>query len=299
MPTAPHRHVKPALDWPAASGAARAIGSHIREVVLPEHRLSVMQVFHYRMRKGWRVDGHLHAYAEMSLVLSGSARDDSPGRDGKKQRLTPGSLFVHGAGRPHSWSSPWATCHRLVVCFNADPQVHWHLPERWPNWPFMLDEAWAMLLAAHHAKPGWQDRAAARLAVMLAEVMTLGSLGGPGGHTPRQPNTGGTLPDRVDALLEESYARPDLQLADIADRLGVTVRALTRAYRAGRDVSIGQRLTTIRIEQAAHLLRETDQGLSHIAERVGLHQAAYLCRLFRRHLRTTPGQYRAKYRSGG
>jgi len=282
------------LDWQQTAEAARRLGSHLREVVLPDHRLTIMQVFHYRMKRGWRISAHEHSYCEMSLILSGEARDDSNQSHRRSQKLTPGSVFIHPANVSHAWSSPWGVCHRLVVCFNVDPQVQWDKPDRWPCWQWLLDHAWAMLHLAHEAKPGWQDRASARLSLILAEVLTLS-------HDAPQPfHTSGEqtdLADRVDEFLEDHYSQSSLTLADIASHLGVSVRTLTQNYQARRGVSIGQRMTTLRIEQAAHLLRETDQTLQHIAGQVGVNQAAYLCRLFRQHLRTTPGQYRKKYLS--
>jgi len=278
------------MDWDTAAQAAHRIGASLSELSLPLHRLAIVQVFHYTMKRGWRVSSHRHSYHEVSLILAGRARDESAA--GRRQILTPGSVFVNGAHQNHAWSSPYGQCHRLVVCFNADPPVRLQRPDRWPCWPEMVDHAWAMLLLAHEQQPGWLDRVAARMAVLLTQVLTLNESVEPAAP-PMRPSRE-KLADQVDAFLEDHLAHT-ITLGEIASSLRVSVRLLTERYQQQRGQSIGQRLATLRIEQAAHLLRETDYSLQAIAEQVGLNQSAYLCRLFRRHLRTTPGLYRKKY----
>lgn len=284
----------PPLDWKNAAVAAHRIGAHLSELSLPSHRLAVVQVFHYRMKRGWRVNAHRHSYHEVSVILTGRARDDSVPRG--RQVLGPGSVFVHGAHQAHAWSSPYGVCHRLVVCFNTESPIQIVRHLRWPCWPEMVHHAWAMLQAAHEERPGWLDRVAARMAVLLTETLALGAEALPVVALPAvETSPALQLVDRVDVFLEENLPHR-IKLQDIAAQLNVSVSLLTHRYKQESGQSIGQRLVILRMEQAAHLLRETDMPLGDIGRQVGINPSAYLCRMFRRYLRATPVQYRLRYR---
>jgi AraC-like DNA-binding protein len=94
--------------------------------------------------------------------------------------------------------------------------------------------------------------------------------------------------------LEDNLVNP-ITLPDVAANAGVSLSQLTHAYQKQRGQTVGQRLISLRMEQAAYLLRETDRPLKQISEQVGIHQSAYLCRLFRKHFRLTPGMYRKRH----
>lgn len=273
------------LSWDECVKACTAISSRLSEIVLPGHRLPVLRVFAYRMPRGWQVNLHQHSYYEMSIILSGRALDGHA----PHQRLGPGHVFVHGPNQPHHWRSPWGVCQRVVICFNVDPPVPMSLPKVWPCWSHLLPVVDQMLLAAHESQPGWEDRVYARLAVLLSEALTLGTLE----HDEREQVHADTdfLAQRVDAFLDDNLSNP-IRLPDVAANVGVSVSTLTHQYPILRGQTVNQRLVTLRLEQAAYLLRETDQSLAFIASAVGINQSAYFCRLFKKHFRKTPCQYR-------
>jgi AraC-like DNA-binding protein len=274
------------LNWNDAVAAGQKISSHLSEVAFPLCHLPLLQVFLYRMPRGWRVNSHQHSYYELSLVLSGRARDEQ----GQQQVIGPGGIFLHGPHQSHSWCSPYGVCQRLVICFDVDPSLPFEIPGRWPCWSHLLESAWNMLLAAHDDLPGWQNRSMAHLSVILAEAMTLLELPKTAVDPVGKPDD---LVDKVDAFLEDNLANP-INLSDVAANSGVSLSQLTHAYQRQRGQTVGQRLITLRMEQAAYLLRETSLPLKNVSREVGINQSAYLCRLFRKHFRTTPGLYRQR-----
>jgi AraC-like DNA-binding protein len=275
------------IDWNDAVQACRTISSHLDQIDLPLCQLPIVQVFMYQMPKGWHVNQHQHSYYELSLILSGRARDARA----KKQILRPGSVFFHGPHQPHEWYSPFGKCHRLVICFNSEPSIACHLPETWPCWPQLIESAWQALVVTHQQQPGWLNLASGYLSVILAHALTLGELPQNDIHTDRESIN---FADRVDAFLEDNLVNP-ITLPDVAANAGVSLSQLTHAYQKQRGQTVGQRLISLRMEQAAYLLRETDRPLKQISEQVGIHQSAYLCRLFRKHFRLTPGMYRKRH----
>ncbi|HAI12166.1 MAG TPA: hypothetical protein DCM28_10715 [Phycisphaerales bacterium] len=273
------------LAWNNAVKACQTITANLSEIVLAQYRLPLLRVFAYQMPRGWQVNLHQHSYYEMSLILHGRAQDQSRNH----QRLGPGHVFIHGPHQAHHWRSPWGKCQRLVVCFNVDPQLPMMLPDTWPCWKHLLPIAWQMLALAHHAKPGWQDRVHARLAVLLTEAMTLGRIQATDSTSTNLISE--NLVARVDSFLEDNIANP-IKLSDVAVNIGMSLSSLTHQYQKQCGQSVGQRLISLRMEQAAYLLRETAWPLQQIAQEVGVQQSAYFCRLFKMHFRKTPGEYR-------
>jgi AraC-like DNA-binding protein len=207
----------------------------------------------------------------------------------QRQRLLPGSVFMHGPNQPHQWRSPWGMCRRLVVCFQVDPPMHLSLPQQWPCWDHLLPEVWRMLRIADQAMTGWVDRVHARLAMLMTDMLRF---------TDRDQELSRTsavacdaLAQRVDTFLDDNFASP-IRLNDVALNMGVSLSTLTHQYQQQRGQTVGQRLLSLRMEQAAYLLRETQLPLEQIAQQIGIGQSPYFCRLFKKQFRRTPTQYR-------
>ncbi|WP_217146970.1 helix-turn-helix domain-containing protein, partial [Streptomyces sp. AC627_RSS907] len=103
----------------------------------------------------------------------------------------------------------------------------------------------------------------------------------------------------VEAVARWMAARLDrpLTLAEIADHAGMSVRSLNRRFRADTGLSPLQCLLRARVRRAQWLLERTDLPVGQIATQTGLGTPANLRHHFQRHNGTTPGTYRAAYRS--
>lgn len=87
-----------------------------------------------------------------------------------------------------------------------------------------------------------------------------------------------------------------VRLEELAQRLQVSPRTLTRRFRAAVGMSPQAWLQQLRIAQARELLRHTDLGVADIAWRVGLQDASHFGKLFREHVGMTPKHYRQAVR---
>ncbi|MCC9311495.1 helix-turn-helix domain-containing protein [Kitasatospora sp. RB6PN24] len=96
----------------------------------------------------------------------------------------------------------------------------------------------------------------------------------------------------------EAWARRHLSrpvgLADAAHAIGVSKRTLQRRTQAVLGMSPVRFVQELRIEQAIHLLRSTDESIDVIARRVGYETASTLRLLLRTRTGRTAGQHRGQ-----
>lgn len=100
---------------------------------------------------------------------------------------------------------------------------------------------------------------------------------------------------RVMDYLETNYRNPSLGVAALDSVFGVSSAYLSEQFKKHTGQSIGEYLTIIRMNHACLLLRETDDTLEEIAEKVGINGSSTLIRLFKKTQGITPGIYRKTY----
>jgi AraC family transcriptional activator FtrA len=103
----------------------------------------------------------------------------------------------------------------------------------------------------------------------------------------------------VKTLLEwmrENLDKP-LSVPDLAARLHVSSRTLTRRFSAATGMTPHQWLIRERLLMVQCLLERTDESVDRIARRCGFPSAATMRHLFRRELGTTPLAYRSSFRT--
>ena len=88
----------------------------------------------------------------------------------------------------------------------------------------------------------------------------------------------------------DHFSEPDLSVAGIADRLGVSISYLSRTYKRYRGVGLLDCIHQTRVEKAKALI--SSMNISQIAEKVGYYDSKALIRIFRRYEGTTPTKMR-------
>ena len=94
----------------------------------------------------------------------------------------------------------------------------------------------------------------------------------------------------IDERLHEHGEIPSLM--ELADLCNLSVRQLTRGFRASRGCSIGEYIANNRIEYAKQLLTG-DQSIKTIAYALGFSSPSGFCSAFRRATGMSPGEFRA------
>lgn len=107
--------------------------------------------------------------------------------------------------------------------------------------------------------------------------------------------SGGLPPWRlrlIDERLREMRTPPTL--GELAELCGLSVRHLTRSFRASRGCSIGDYIAQSRIENAKRLLC-TDESVKSISYSLGFASPSSFCYAFRKATGRTPQQFRRDY----
>ena len=84
----------------------------------------------------------------------------------------------------------------------------------------------------------------------------------------------------------------EISTEQLSDMAGLSVSHFERRFRLAFGSSPRQYLIRVRIENAARLLRETDNSVTEIAQASGFYDHAHFSRSFRRLMNTTPTRYR-------
>lgn len=84
----------------------------------------------------------------------------------------------------------------------------------------------------------------------------------------------------------------NIRLDDIAQMACLSVNHLLRTFKQAYQQSPHQFLTKVRLQQAKHLLKNTDYPVNEIVDIVGFECPSSFIRLFRNSFNITPGQYR-------
>ncbi|WP_316813827.1 AraC family transcriptional regulator [Pedobacter heparinus] len=84
----------------------------------------------------------------------------------------------------------------------------------------------------------------------------------------------------------------NIRLDDIAQTACLSVNHLLRTFKQAYQQSPHQFLTKIRLQQAKHLLKNTDYPINEIVDILGFECPSSFIRLFRNSFNVTPGQYR-------
>lgn len=109
---------------------------------------------------------------------------------------------------------------------------------------------------------------------------------------------GGALPSwrlrLIDQRIRDSETPPTL--TELADVCGISVRQLTRGFRASRGRSVGNYIAERRMEMARAQLM-TERSVKSIAYTMGFRSPSSFCHAFRKATGRTPQQYRALMQS--
>ena len=84
----------------------------------------------------------------------------------------------------------------------------------------------------------------------------------------------------------------NVRLEDIAQTACLSINHLLRTFKQAYQQSPHQFLTKIRLQQAKHLLKNTDYPVNEIVDIVGFECPSSFIRLFKNSFHVTPGQYR-------
>lgn len=90
----------------------------------------------------------------------------------------------------------------------------------------------------------------------------------------------------------DTHYSEDLNLDNVSTQAGINKYRLCREFKAAYGFSPLQYLNGRRLEEAEHLLNDTDLKVHEVAERVGIENTTHFINLFKRKHKMTPAAYR-------
>ncbi len=91
-------------------------------------------------------------------------------------------------------------------------------------------------------------------------------------------------------FMKENYATANLE--DTAARFGYNPNYLSTRFRTITGRTFKQKLLSMRLEEAEHLLTTTDLKIDEISSRIGFHDKSYFMKKFHEQYQMTPARYR-------
>ena len=107
--------------------------------------------------------------------------------------------------------------------------------------------------------------------------------------------TGADALQAVLSYVSEHYTEP-VRRTDIAKAVGYNESYISHLFAENLNTTLTGYLTTLRLNEARHLLKETDLPISRIAMSLGFASIRCFNRIFARETATTPSAYRHQYR---
>ncbi|EQB00432.1 hypothetical protein L288_18315 [Sphingobium quisquiliarum P25] len=106
---------------------------------------------------------------------------------------------------------------------------------------------------------------------------------------------GGLAGWRLRRIRERIHAdAPAPQLVELADLCGVTVRQLSRAFKAETGTSLGKYIDQVVLDRGRELLTSSDDTLAAIAGRLGFSSSSSFAFAFRRSTGMSPSDFRQR-----
>jgi AraC-like DNA-binding protein len=255
---------------------------------------------------------HFHPEWELTLILEGA------GRRFVADSIEPfqaGDFVLVGPGLPHFWhshgdSSPAASDRRISRAVVAQfpvvfpGEVLLGMPEMRPV-RLLFERARRALVFE-----GAVARRAARLfetlpalaghAAVLCLLQVLGELASNrarrlagAGYPVNATEEGTSRMGRAYAHLMADFRNPALSLGEVAAAAAMSPAAFSRFFKRVSGRGRWEFLTELRLDHAADLLRETTDGVTHIAMESGFGSLSSFNRHFQKRYRCAPREYRA------
>jgi len=100
--------------------------------------------------------------------------------------------------------------------------------------------------------------------------------------------------ETMTSYLSEHYSKKSLDVENIADHMGKSVRQLQRKIKSITDISPMDILRIYRLRQSAQLLLRHN-SIAEVSEACGFRSPNYFCTCFREYYKTTPSAYQKNH----
>lgn len=223
---------------------------------------------------------HVHGNPYFCFVRRGSFQERARSRQAEH---TAGAVIFHEAGEEHAdrFLDAGARCFNVEV---ATPIVRGIATGRLAD-PGDLGRVRGILTALH------REFSRAAPSALVLEGLAYQAVGEAFERDPARPDRRAGWLDRV---RDEIHARlgEHLTLAGLAANVDVHPVHLARAFRSRFGVTITAYIRDLRVARARELLAGSSIALADVAASAGFADQSHLCRVFKRSMGVTPGEFR-------
>ena len=98
--------------------------------------------------------------------------------------------------------------------------------------------------------------------------------------------------DLADQYVEENLGDPALTIQSISDYVDLSAPYFSLIFYRARGIHITEYINRARVKRAQKLLRDTNERVALISQRLGFSSPSYFNTVFKRYTGTTPKNYR-------
>lgn len=245
---------------------------------------------------GWTEEHHCHDFVELIFVLGGKGTATI---DEQTFPIQKGDLVIYNAGLMHSETS--STEDPLELQFLAwdklqitDLPKNWILPPSYgyifhsgEMYPVFCQYFKTLLLEFEHKEHLYIDIAQNVSRTLLMHLFRLIHQTGSYGSLLGKNRTLSQLLSYI-----QQHFREPITLEQISKACFCNVYYLSHIFTQEQGMSIGKYILSRRMEEAKRLLKETALPVNEVGCAVGLTDASYFCRIFKKSCGMTPLKYR-------
>ena len=90
-----------------------------------------------------------------------------------------------------------------------------------------------------------------------------------------------------------SHFNKDISLDMVSEKIGLSPQYFSKIFKEGYGINFIDYITDMRLNYSKVLLNSSDKSINEISSSVGYSDANYFCRIFKKNIGITPGQYRS------
>jgi len=249
--------------------------------------LQGVTLVHQNQPRFW-VHEHSHEQHEVLIPLSGTFELTLAD---KKHHVMPEQMFWLPEGTKHAFASDASTQgERLIILFEPELWKKWRGTTRtatiFPSHQLIKEIAFYLLSGS---QKGSRDALTNALVAMISDVVCQ--------HPEIDSQTTSTLENQTVKKALEIIAAgftDDLSIDDLAARVGVAPRTLSRLFAEHVAISPKQVLIRHRVQEACRLLRDTRLSVTDVAFEAGFGSLSRFIESFRAQVGVLPSDYRTR-----
>ncbi|MCG7384664.1 helix-turn-helix domain-containing protein [Paenibacillus sp. ACRRY] len=292
----------------------RAEKAPVHHSLISDHFIDLFPLFINIWEEGFHLREHDHAYWEIVYIKSGEGYHYI---GGQVERITKGKLYIVPVGTSHilrpndtstkkklivynlcidpefiatlkSWLKPYLEDYDILSMFTAPPLGYISLVDRNMN----LNRWFEQIYWEYTEKRlGWETSMFGALMQLIINIVRLQKPEKTYASSLGSLCVGDVGMSEIVSFID-NHAYEPLTLEQLAEQRNISPRNFIRLFRKATGMGFSDYLQLKRIEQACHLLLETDQKISTIAALTGYRDIGHFRKVFRKLMNVTPSDYR-------